>query len=108
MHNCKRAISIAQHIETQVQPGDRIFNISAWFRIHCSFVCLFLFRYYSGPSLSAESEKLKVSVERLNVMIEDSQPTLILTSTLINTVIKSIQVKDNIQKRLGKVMMRLI
>ena len=99
----KRAISIAQHIETQVQPGDRIFLI---YQPGLEYIAALFACFYLGiipvPAYPPNPKKLKVSVERLNVMIEDSQPTLILTSTLINTVIKSIQVKDNIQKRFGK------
>lgn len=98
-----RAISIANAIKPQVSSGDRIFLL---YQPGLEFIAALFACFYLGaipvPAYPPNPKKLKTSVERLNVMIADSQPSLILTSTLINTVLKSISLKDNIQKKFNK------
>jgi acyl-CoA synthetase (AMP-forming)/AMP-acid ligase II len=98
-----RAVSIAKSIQSQVSQGDRIFLL---YQPGLEFIAALFACFYLGavpiPAYPPNPKKLKTSIERLNVVIEDSQPVLILTSSLINTVIKSISLKDSIQKKFNK------
>jgi|GEM_PF-473360 len=94
----QRALTIAKTIKQHAKVGDRVVLL---YQPGLAFIEAFYGCLYAGvipaPAYPPNPKKLNSSIRQLNALLNDAEPALILCSSLIHVLLKSINAKDKVQ-----------
>ncbi len=93
----QRALGIALVLKDEVKPGDRALLL---YPPGLDFICAFFGCLYAGviavPAYPPNPHRLQSSLDRLETMVQDSDPSIILGTNAILSIIKLNAVKDSV------------
>ena len=93
----QRALAIAARLKAEAKPGDRALLL---YPQGLEFICAFFGCLYAGviavPAYPPNPHRLQSSMDRLEIMVQDADPSLILGTSAILSIIRLNAVKDGV------------